>query len=257
MAQDTVKIMARPESLSKNITHYCPGCTHGIIHRLVAESIDELGVRERAVGVAPVGCSVLIYNYMNMDFMEAPHGRAPALATGFKRCRPDMIVYTYQGDGDLASIGFNELIHAANRGEKITVVFVNNAIYGMTGGQMAPTTMPNQKTTTTPFGRDVNLAGYPLRVAEMIATLRTPGYVVRTSVHTPMHVIDAKKKIKKAFQNQVEGKCFSLVEVLSTCPTNWGMTPHLATQWLKDNMLPYYKLGTFKDPDRDGGEAAT
>ena len=182
-------IFERPEALSTNITHYCPGCTHGIIHRLVAEAIDELGVRERTVGVAPVGCSVLAYNYFTVDFLEAPHGRAPALATGFKRCRPDMIVFTYQGDGDLASIGLSEIIHAANRGEKFTTIFVNNAIYGMTGGQMAPTTLPCQKTTTSPAGRDVATAGYPIRMSELLSSLRTPAFIARTSVHTPMHVI--------------------------------------------------------------------
>jgi 2-oxoglutarate ferredoxin oxidoreductase subunit beta len=245
--------MARPAALSSNITHYCPGCTHGIIHRLVAESIDELGVRERTVGVAPVGCSVLAYNYFNVDFMESPHGRAPALATGFKRLRPDMIVFTYQGDGDLASIGMAEIIHAANRGEKFTVIFVNNAIYGMTGGQMAPTTMPHQKTTTSPAGRDVSLAGYPIRVSELISSLRTPAYIARAAVHTPMHVVDAKKKIKRAFGYQVEGKCFSLVEVLSTCPTNWGLAPDVATKWVTDNMMPYYPLGTLKTPEDEAG----
>jgi len=250
MAEITT-IFKRPQSLSDNVTHYCPGCTHGIIHRLVAESLDELGVRERSVGVAPVGCSVLIYNYFNVDFLEAPHGRAPALATGFKRVRPDMIVFTYQGDGDLASIGTNEIIHAANRGEKFTTIFVNNAIYGMTGGQMAPTTMPGQKSTTTPGGRDVNLAGYPLRVAEMLATLRTPSFIARTTVYDPIHTVQAKKLIKKAFRLQIEGKCFSLVEVLSTCPTNWGLSPEAAAKWVKSDMMPYYPLGVFKDPERE------
>jgi 2-oxoglutarate ferredoxin oxidoreductase subunit beta len=252
MANNTEIILSRPEALSGNITHYCPGCTHGIIHRLVAETLDELGVRERTVGVAPVGCSVLAYNYFNVDFMEAAHGRAPALATGFKRLRPDMIVFTYQGDGDLASIGMSEIIHAANRGEKFTTIFVNNAIYGMTGGQMAPTTMPGQRTTTSPKGRDVSLAGYPIRVSELISSLRTPAYVARVAVHTPIHVIAAKQKIKKAFAYQVQGKCFSLVEVLSTCPTNWGLTPTLSTKWLEENMMPYYPLGTFKDPEKEG-----
>lgn len=251
MTQDKSIIFERPRSLSENITHYCPGCTHGIIHRLVAESLDELGLREKAVGVAPVGCSVLIYNYFNVDFMEAAHGRAPALATGFKRCRPDMIVFTYQGDGDLASIGMGEIIHAANRGEKFTTIFVNNAIYGMTGGQMAPTTMPGQRTTTTPEGRDVGLAGYPVRVAELLSALRTPAYITRVAVHTPMFTIQAKKAIKKAFRLQKENKCYSLVEVLSTCPTNWGITPEAATQWLAENMMPYYPLGVFKDPERE------
>ena len=251
MAYQANTIFARPESLSENITHYCPGCTHGVIHRLVAESLDELNLRERAVGVAPVGCSVLIYNYFNCDFLEAPHGRAPALATGFKRVRPDMIVFTYQGDGDLASIGMGEIVHAANRGEKFTTIFVNNAIYGMTGGQMAPTTMPGQRTTTSPAGRDVNLVGYPIRMAELLSTLKTPAFVARASVHTPMHAVQAKQAIKKAFRLQKENKCFSLVEVLSTCPTNWGMAPPEATEWLAENMMPYYPLGVFKDPERE------
>lgn len=253
MINDATTIFKRPEALSENITHYCPGCTHGVIHRLVAESLDELGLRDRAVGVAPVGCSVLIYNYFNCDFLEAPHGRAPALATGFKRVRPDMICFTYQGDGDLASIGMGEIVHAANRGEKITVIFVNNAIYGMTGGQMAPTTMPGQRTTTSPKGRDVNLAGYPIRMAELLSTLRTPSFIARVSVHTPMHVITAKKMIKKAFRLQKEGRCFGLVEVLSTCPTNWGIDPSSATKWLAENMMPYYPLGILKDPEREEG----
>ncbi len=251
MSTEATTIFKRPEALTEVITHYCPGCTHGVIHRLVAESLDELGVRERAVGVAPVGCSVLAYNYFNVDFMEAAHGRAPALATGFKRCRPDMIVFTYQGDGDLASIGMGEIVHAANRGEKFTTIFVNNAIYGMTGGQMAPTTMPGQKTTTTPGGRDVDLFGYPIRMAELLSTLRTPSFIARVAVHTPMHAINAKKVIKKAFRLQKENTCFSLVEVLSTCPTNWGMNPSDATKWLASDMQPYYPLGIYKDPERE------
>lgn len=251
MANDVNTIFSRPRALNENITHYCPGCTHGTIHRLVAESIDELGIRERTVGVAPVGCAVLIYNYFNVDFMEAPHGRAPALATGFKRVRPDMIVFTYQGDGDLASIGMSEIVHAANRGEKFTTIFVNNAIYGMTGGQMAPTTMPLQKTTTSPAGRDTSLTGHPIRMAELLSTLKTPAFIARTAVHTPMHTIAAKKIIKKAFRLQVEGKCFSLVEVLSTCPTNWGITPDAATKWVESDMKPYYPLGIYKDPEAE------
>jgi 2-oxoglutarate ferredoxin oxidoreductase subunit beta len=233
------------------ITHYCPGCTHGIIHRLVAETIDELGLRERTVGVAPVGCSVMAYNYFNCDFLEAAHGRAPAFATGLKRSRPDLIVFTYQGDGDLASIGTAEIIHAANRGEKFTTIFVNNAIYGMTGGQMAPTTLPGQVTTTSPFGRDVQTCGYPIRIRELLSALRTPAYIARVAVHTPRHVIEAKKAIRKAFQYQVQGRCFSLVEVLSTCPTNWGMTPIEATQWVQDNMVPYFPLGELKVPEEE------
>jgi len=240
-------IFARPESMTETVTHYCPGCTHGVIHRLVAEALDDLGLREKTVGVAPVGCSVLAYNYFDTDFLESPHGRAPALATGFKRMRPDMIVFTYQGAGDLASIGMGEIVHAANRGEKFTTIFVNNAIYGMTGGQMAPTTLPGQVTTTCPVGRDVSEAGQPIRVAELLSTLATPGYIERVSVHSPRHIILAKKAIRKAFQYQLEGKCFSLVEVLSTCPTNWGQTPDEATDWLAKNMIPFYPLGCKKD----------
>lgn len=246
-----VTVFKRPESMTRNITHYCPGCTHGVVHRLVAESLDELGLRERAIGIAPVGCSVLCYNYFNMDFQEAAHGRAPAMATGIKRTRPDRIVFTYQGDGDLASIGGNELLHAANRGEKITIVFVNNAIYGMTGGQMAPTTMPMQVTTTCPLGRDVTQAGYPMRVAELLATLRTPSFIARVAVHRPSFIVEAKQVLKRAFQYQAEGTCFSLVEFLSTCPTNWGMTPVNSLNWVEGNMLPYYPLGVKKTPEQE------
>ncbi len=244
-------VFAPPQALTQAHTHYCPGCTHGIIHRLVAEVIDDLGVRERTVGVSPVGCAVLAYNYFNCDMHEASHGRAPAVATGIKRARPDLVVFTYQGDGDLASIGMAEIVHAANRGEKVTVVFVNNAIYGMTGGQMAPTTMPGQIATTCPLGRDVNLAGYPMRMAEAISTLRTPAFVARGSVHSPLHSVRTKELLRRAFQHQVAGDCFSFVEVLSTCPTNWGIPPHESLGWLEKNMLPYYPLGVYKTP---GGE---
>ncbi len=244
-------VFQRPETLRENTTHYCPGCTHGIIHRQVAEVLDELGLRERTVGVAPVGCSVLAYNYFNCDFVEAAHGRAPAMATGIKRSRPDLIVFTYQGDGDLASIGMGEIVHAANRGEKICVIFVNNAIYGMTGGQMAPTTMPGQITTTSPKGRDVNEVGYPLRMSELLSSLRTPAFIVRTAVHTPKGMIETKNYIREAFQNQVDNKCFSLVEVLSTCPTNWGLNPNKATEWVEKNMVPYYPLKVFKRPGEE------
>jgi len=253
MSEQTKTIFSRPETLQETVTHYCPGCTHGVIHRLVAEVIDELNIRERTVGVAPVGCSVLIYNYFNCDFLEAPHGRAPALATGFKRLRPDMIVFTYQGDGDLASIGMGEIVHAANRGEKFTTIFVNNAIYGMTGGQMAPTTLPGQITTTCPAGRIVEQVGEPIRMVELLATLNTPAYLERVAVNSPLQIIKARKAIKKAFQYQVEGRCFSLVEVLSTCPTNWGKTPAEATRWLEENMMPYYPLGRVKTPERSEG----
>jgi len=244
-----VTVFKRPEALSRNITHYCPGCTHGVIHRLVAEALDELGLKERTVGIAPVGCAVLAYNYFTVDFQEAAHGRAPAMATGLKRTRPDLIVFTYQGDGDLASIGTAEIIHAANRGEKITVIFVNNAIYGMTGGQLAPTTVPGQVTTTSPLGRNVDLVGYPMRVADMLATLRTPAYIARTSVHTPQRVIQAKQCIKRAFDYQARGVCFSLVEVLSTCPTNWGIPPVESTVWLEKNMAPYFPIREYKRPE--------
>jgi 2-oxoglutarate/2-oxoacid ferredoxin oxidoreductase subunit beta len=243
------KIFDYPKALTERHTHYCPGCTHGTIHRLVAESLDELGLRERAVGVAPVGCAVLAYNYFNCDCFEAAHGRAPAVATGAKRCRPDLIVFTYQGDGDLASIGMAEIIHAANRGEKITVIFVNNAIYGMTGGQMAPTTMPGQVTTTSPFGRDPSHEGHPIRVAELISTLTTPAFLARVSSHTPLHSVRAKRAIREAFRLQNEGTCFSMVEVLSVCPTNWGLTVPESDLWLEKTMMPYYPLGVLKHPE--------
>ena len=254
MAQTT--IFQRPKAMTEAITHYCPGCTHGVIHRIVAESLDELGLRERAVGVAPVGCSVLAYNYFNCDFLEAAHGRAPAFATGLKRVNPNLIVFTYQGDGDLASIGMAEIIHAANRGEKFTTIFVNNAIYGMTGGQMAPTTLPQQVTSTCPFGRDTDETGFPMRIAELLSSLKTPGYIVRVGTHTPRHIIEAKKAVRKAFQYQAEGRCFSLVELLSTCPTNWGMTPMEATDWVEKTMVPYYPLGEYKVPEQDEIEMA-
>ncbi len=243
-------IFKRPEAMTDVVTHYCPGCTHGIIHRLIAEILVELGVREKTVGVAPVGCSVLAYNYFNTDFLESPHGRAPALATGFKRLRPDMIVFTYQGDGDLASIGMSEIVHAANRGEKFTTIFVNNAIYGMTGGQMAPTTLPNQITSTCPAGRDTASTGMPIRMCELLATLATPSYLERVSVHNPEHIIQTKKAIRRAFQFQIEKRGFSLVEVLSTCPTNWGKTPGESTEWLEANMQPYFPLGLYKDSSK-------
>ncbi len=242
-------VFSKPAALTEVATHYCPGCTHGVIHRLVAEVLDELELTQRTVGIAPVGCSVLAYNYFATDFHEASHGRAPAVATGIKRARPDLIVFSYQGDGDLASIGMSEIVHCANRGEKVTVIFVNNAIYGMTGGQMAPTTMPGQVATTCPLGRNVEQAGYPIRIAELISTLRTPGFVARASVHSPLYAVHAKEMIRRAFRYQKEGTCFSLVEVLSTCPTNWGIPPVEALAWLEQHMLPYYPLGVFKTPD--------
>ena len=228
--------------------HYCPGCTHGIIHRLVAEVIEELGIEGRTIGVAPVGCSVMAYDYFTTDFIQAPHGRAPAVATGVKRADPENnIVFTYQGDGDLAAIGTAETVHAAARRENITVIFVNNAIYGMTGGQMAPTTLPGQVTQTSPYGRDVETVGYPVKVCELLSNVDGAAYLERVSVNNPANVKKAKKAIKKAFQNQIDGKGFSLVEVVSTCPTNWGMTPEEALTGLEENMLPYYPLGVYKD----------
>jgi 2-oxoglutarate ferredoxin oxidoreductase subunit beta len=235
--------------LTEAMTHYCPGCTHGVVHRLVAEVLQELGLLGRTIGIAPVGCSVLAYEYFNFDMFEAAHGRAPAVATGAKRARPGTIVFTYQGDGDLASIGGNEILHAANRGEKITVIFINNAVYGMTGGQMAPTTMPGQRTTTSPEGRDVADTGHPLRVAELLASLTTPSYVARAAVHTSKHTIKAKRYIKKAFELQRDGTCFSLVEILSTCPTNWGLSPEESSVWVEETMIPYYPLGEIRVPD--------
>jgi 2-oxoglutarate ferredoxin oxidoreductase subunit beta len=242
-----VATFKRTPALVDRRTHYCPGCTHGIIHRIVAEALDELKVADRAIGIAPVGCAVMAYNYFNTDFIQAAHGRAPAVATGVKRATPDSVVFTYQGDGDLAAIGTAETVHAAVRGENITVIFVNNAIYGMTGGQMAPTTLPAQVTQTTPYGRDVKQAGYPIRVAEMLATLDGAGYIERVSVDTPANVNKAKKAIVKAFQNQIDGKGFSMIEILSNCPTNWGIKPIDSLQWIRDNMMPYYTLGVKKE----------
>jgi len=241
------KVFGHPESLTDMPTHYCPGCTHGIIHRLIAEVIDELGIVDRTVGVAPVGCAVLAYNYFTCDMQEAAHGRAPAVATGIKRVIPDGIVFTYQGDGDLASIGCAEIVHAAARGEQITTVFVNNGIYGMTGGQMAPTTLPGDKTSTSPYGRDTVKQGFPIRVSEMLATLDGPAYIARVSVHNVAHIVKAKRAIKKAFEYQVAGKGFTLVEVLSTCPTNWGLTPKESLDKVQRDMIPYYPLGEYKD----------
>ena len=240
-------VFDRPHALCDVPLHYCPGCTHGIVHRLVAEVLDELGLEGQTVGVAPVGCSVFAYNYFNCDMVQAAHGRAPAVATGLKRTHPDSTIFTYQGDGDLAAIGTAETVHAATRGENITIIFINNAIYGMTGGQMAPTTLPGQVTTTSPYGRDRKIQGNPIRVCEMLSTLDGVALATRVSVDTPKNVIAAKKAIKKAFQYQQEKKGFTIVEVLSTCPTNWGMSPVDALQWLRDNMMPYYPLGTYKD----------
>ena len=240
-------VFDRPHALKDVALHYCPGCTHGIIHRLVAQAIDELGIEGRSVGIASVGCSVLTYNYFNVDMIQAAHGRAPAVATGVKRAYPDNIVFTYQGDGDLAAIGTAETVHSAARGENITVIFVNNAIYGMTGGQMAPTTLPGQVTQTTPYGRDVKVAGNPVRVCELLSSLDGPALLQRVTCDTVPHIREAKKAILKGFQNQLEGKGFSLIEVVSTCPTNWGLSPVKAIDWLRENMLPYYPLGVYKE----------
>ena len=229
--------------------HYCPGCTHGVIHRLVAEVIEELGMQDRAIGVAPVGCAVFAYKYFNCDMLEAAHGRAPAVATGVKRVHNDACVFTYQGDGDLASIGTAEIVHAAHRGEKITVIFVNNAIYGMTGGQMAPTTLVGQKTTTSPYGRDRDWCGAPIRMSEMLATIDGSAFIERAALNNPANIMRAKAAIRKAFLCQKEGRGFSMVEVLSTCPTNWGLSPVEAMKWLEENMIPYYPLGNFKDKE--------
>jgi len=240
-------VFDRPHVLKDVSLHYCPGCTHGIIHRLVAEAIDSLGIEGRTVGIASVGCSVLTYNYFNVDMIQAAHGRAPAVATGVKRAYPDNIVFTYQGDGDLAAIGTAETVHSAARGENITVIFVNNAIYGMTGGQMAPTSLPGQVTQPSPYGRDVKTVGYPVRVCELLREVDGAAYLERVAVNDVKNVKNAARAIKKAFQYQVEGKGFSLIEILSTCPTNWGLTPDKALGWLEDNMIPYYPLGVYKD----------
>lgn len=247
-------VFERPKSLADVPLHYCPGCTHGIIHRLVAEAIDELGIEGRTIGVAPVGCAVMAYDYFTCDMVEAAHGRAPAVATGLKRALPENIIFTYQGDGDLASIGMAETVHSATRNENITVIFVNNAIYGMTGGQMAPTSLPGQVTQTSPYGRDVKTAGFPIRVCELLATLDGPEYIERVAVNNVKNVKNAKKAILKAFKNQVEGKGFSLIEVVSSCPTNWGMTPTAALEWIENKMLPYYPLGVYKDRSAESKE---
>ena len=247
-------VFEKPKSLTDAPLHYCPGCTHGIIHRLVAQAIDELGIEGRTIGVAPVGCAVMAYNYFSCDMVEAAHGRAPAVATGLKRSLPENIIFTYQGDGDLASIGMAETVHSATRNENITVIFVNNAIYGMTGGQMAPTSLPGQVTQTSPYGRDVTTAGYPIRICELLSTLDGPEYIARVAVNNVKNVNTARKAIKKAFENQVNNKGFSLVEVVSSCPTNWGMTPGDALKWIDENMIPYYPLGVYKDRSAKEGE---
>jgi 2-oxoglutarate ferredoxin oxidoreductase subunit beta len=239
-------VYERPEALGQTVTHYCPGCTHGVAHRLVAEVLDEMGETGNTIGVAPVGCSVFAYNYFEMDFVEAAHGRAPAMATGIKRVLPDKMVFTYQGDGDLASIGMGEIVGAASRGELLTVIFINNANYGMTGGQMAPTTLPGQKTTSSPTGRDVGRQGYPIQTSEMLATLEGSAYVVRRSLHNAREIRRAKQAIRTAFEVQKHGLGFALVELLSTCPTNWHLTPPEARDWIEERMLPVFPLGDYK-----------
>ena len=244
-------VFEKPKALTNAPFHYCPGCTHGIIHRLVAEAIDELGIVGKTVGVAPVGCAVMAYDYFACDMVEAAHGRAPAVATGLKRAMPDNVIFTYQGDGDLASIGMAETVHSATRNENITIIFVNNAIYGMTGGQMAPTSLPGQVTQTSPYGRDVKTAGMPIKVSELLSALDAPYYIERVAVNNVKNIKNAKKAILKAFKNQIEGKGFSLIEVVSTCPTNWGLTPEKALQWVDEKMIPYYPLGVYKDKDAE------
>lgn len=240
------KIYTHPKSLRYVATHYCPGCGHGLAHRLIAEVIDELGIREKVIGIAPVGCAVIAYDYWNFDCSEAAHGRALAVATAIKRVRPQNIVFTYQGDGDLAAIGTNETIHAANRGENLSVFFINNAVYGMTGGQMAPTTLLGQKTSTTPGGRCAQLQGYPLKISEMLSLLPGVKYIERVSLHSPQEIIKTKQAIKKALVNQIEGVGFSLVEILSPCPTYWGLSPKQALDWIKETMVKEFPLGVIK-----------
>ncbi len=247
-------VFEKTKALTDVPFHYCPGCTHGIVHRLVAEVLDELGVVGQSVGVASVGCSVFSYNYFNCDMVQAAHGRAPAVATGIKRAVPENVVFTYQGDGDLAAIGMAETVHAATRGENITVIFINNAIYGMTGGQMAPTSLPGQITQTSPYGRDTSTAGHPIRVCELLSTLSGTALAQRVTVDSVKNVNIAKKAIKKGFQNQIDKKGYSIIEVVSTCPTNWGLTPEESMKWLRENMLEYYPLGVYKDIDAEGGD---
>lgn len=240
-------VFQRPESMADVNMHYCPGCGHGIVHRLIAETVDELDIEGQTIGIASVGCSVMNYDYFNFDMIQAPHGRAPAVATGAKRALPDNVIFTYQGDGDLAAIGIAEIVHAATRGENLTVIFINNAIYGMTGGQMAPTSLPGQVTQTTPFGRDVNLAGYPIKVCELLSTLDGVTLAQRVSIDCVKNVNEAKRAIKKGFKNQINKQGFSIIEVISSCPTNWGMRPIDSLTWVRENMLKYYPLGIYKD----------
>ena len=240
-------VFDRPKSLTDVEFKYCPGCTHGVAHRIIAEVLDELGVRGKTVGIAPVGCSVFAYYYFNVDMIQSPHGRAPAVATGVKRVHPDNVVFTYQGDGDLAAIGTAETVHAAARGENITVIFINNAIYGMTGGQMAPTTMPGQVTSTSPYGRKPEVQGLPIKVCEMLSTLDGVAYAERVSTDCVKNIRAAKKAIKKAFEYQINKKGFTIVEVLANCPTRWGMSPVESLEWMKTDMIPFYPLGVYKD----------
>ena len=244
------KIYSFPKSMREVTTHYCAGCGHGIVHKLIAQIMDELGIQEKTLVIAPVGCSVLAYNYLRADGLEAAHGRAPAVSTGLKRVQKDKVVICYQGDGDLLAIGTAETVHAANRGEHITVIFINNAIYGMTGGQMAPTTMEGQVTKTTPYGRNPQEVGWPIRACELLNTLEAPYYIERCAVYDVKHINQTKKAIKKAIQNQIDGKGYSFVEILSMCPTNWGVDPVKAAEWVKNVMEPYYPIKCF----RDGGE---
>ena len=244
-------VFEKPKALTDAVLHYCPGCPHGIIHRLVAEAIDELGILGKTIGVAPVGCAVMAYDYFACDMIEAAHSRVPATATGIKRCRPDNIVFTYQGDGDLASIGMAETVHSAARNENITVIFVNNAIYGMTGGQMAPTTLIGQKASTCPTGRTEEWSGMPIKMSEMLAQIPSSYYIERVAVNNTANIAKAKKAIAKAFRYQMEGKGFCMIEVLSTCPTNWGLSPVEAIDWLENNMIPYYPLGVYRDKEAD------
>lgn len=247
-------VFQKTKALTDKEFSFCAGCAHGIIHRLVAETIEELGLLDQAIGISPVGCAVTNYNNFNCDMVQAAHGRAPAVATGIKRVLPDRIVFSYQGDGDLSSIGTAEIVHAAHRGENITVIFINNAIYGMTGGQMAPTTLVGQKTSTSPFGRTVEHSGMPIRMSELLATIPGSAYIERVSVHNPLHVRKAKQAVKKAFQMQMEKRGFALIEFVSTCPVNWGMTPKDALKWAEDKMLSYYPLGVFKDITKEAQE---
>jgi 2-oxoglutarate ferredoxin oxidoreductase subunit beta len=244
--KDMEVVYQHPTALVDVNTHYCPGCTHGIAHRLVAEVLDEMGIMEKTIGVASVGCSAFSYDYISTDFVGAPHGRAPAMATGVKRSRPDRIVFTYQGDGDMVSIGTGEIVAAAGRGENITVIFINNANFAMTGGQMAPTTLPGMKTTSSPNGRDVEQAGYPIRASELLASQDGASFIARRALNDPKNIRQAKKAIRLAFETQVRGLGFSMVELLSTCPTNWRMTPANATKWLEEKMIAYYPLGDYK-----------